>query len=75
MKTSKKPQRRKARNVKKLKPPENKTVLLDQDENFYYIAGYTSGGAPYGITWEQAAEEGLLDDSNDESDDTDIEIF
>jgi hypothetical protein len=75
MKTSKKPQRRKERNVKKLKHLENKTVLLEQDENFYYIAGYTSGGAPYGITWEQAAEEGLLDDSDDESDDTDIEIF
>ena len=25
----------------------------DQDETFYYIAGYTSGGAPYGITWEE----------------------
>ena len=48
---------------------------MEQDENFYYIAGYTAGGAPYGITWEQAAEEGLLDDSDDESDDTDIEIF
>lgn len=23
-----------------------------QDDTFYYIAGYTSGGAPYGITWE-----------------------
>jgi len=22
-----------------------------QDENFYYIAGYTSGGVPYGVTW------------------------
>ena len=22
-------------------------------ERFYYIAGYTSGGAPYGITWEE----------------------
>ena len=32
----------------------------DSDENFYYIAGYTSGGAPYGITWEQAEAEGLL---------------
>ena len=20
---------------------------------FYYIAGYTSGGAPYGVTWEE----------------------
>ena len=25
----------------------------DQDENFAYIAGYTSGGAPYGITWDE----------------------
>ena len=25
----------------------------DQDETFYYIAGYTSGGAPYGVTWEE----------------------
>lgn len=23
----------------------------DQDDTFYDIAGYTSGGAPYGITW------------------------
>ena len=23
-----------------------------QDDRFYYIAGYTSGGAPYGVTWE-----------------------
>ncbi|WP_022758926.1 hypothetical protein [Butyrivibrio fibrisolvens] len=33
----------------------------DQDEIFYFIAGYTSGGAPYGITWEQAREEGLVE--------------
>ena len=25
----------------------------DQDENFAYITGYTSGGAAYGITWEE----------------------
>ena len=28
----------------------------DSNDDFYYIAGYTSGGAPYGITW---AEMGL----------------
>jgi len=28
----------------------------DQDDQFYYIAGYTSGGAAYGVTW---AEMGL----------------
>ena len=32
----------------------------DQDEYFYFIAGYTSGGAPFGITWEEAASEGML---------------
>ena len=25
----------------------------DQDDTFFYIAGYTSGGAPYGVTWEE----------------------
>lgn len=26
---------------------------IDSDENFAYIAGYTSGGAPYGLTHEE----------------------
>jgi hypothetical protein len=26
------------------------TGLFEQDENFYFIAGYTDGGFPYGIT-------------------------
>lgn len=25
----------------------------DSDDHFFYIAGYTSGGAPYGVTWEE----------------------
>jgi hypothetical protein len=24
---------------------------IEQDENFYLIAGYTDGGVPYGLTW------------------------
>ncbi|MFR0951917.1 MAG: hypothetical protein ACLSGK_03475 [Lachnospiraceae bacterium] len=24
-----------------------------QDDRFSFIAGYTSGGAPYGVTWEE----------------------
>ena len=32
------------------------------DGNFYFIAGHTSGGVPYGITWEQARRDGLLED-------------
>jgi len=26
--------------------------FLEQDDHFFFIAGYTSGGAPYGVTWE-----------------------
>ena len=25
----------------------------DADDRFFFIAGYTSGGAPYGVTWEE----------------------
>jgi len=28
----------------------------ENDDHFAYIAGYTSGGAPYGITWEEQEE-------------------
>jgi len=37
----------------------------NQDDFFYFIAGYTAGGAPYGITWEQARKDGLIE-SHDE---------
>ena len=36
-----------------------------RDEYFYYIAGYTSGGAPYGITWEEAKAQGLTDEEEE----------
>lgn len=32
---------------------EAEALCQDSDETFAYIAGYTSGGAPYGITWEE----------------------
>ena len=35
--------------------------LFDSDEHFYFIAGYTIGGCPYGITWEEAELENLID--------------
>lgn len=28
-------------------------LYSDMDGTFAFIAGYTSGGAPYGVTWEQ----------------------
>lgn len=45
---AKKEKRRRQRKQK------NMPVLhTEQDDTFYYIAGYTSGGAPYGVTWEE----------------------
>lgn len=41
-----------------------------QNGDFYFIAGYTSGGAAYGITWEQYENE-----FKEESDSSASEIF
>ena len=38
------------------KKQEAQLQNLDQDDRFFFIAGYTSGGAPYGITWEEMEE-------------------
>lgn len=46
-----------------------------RNDRFYFIAGYTSGGAPYGVTWEEMGMEpyedelGLIDDDDNDSDD------
>lgn len=41
---------------KKKKQEKNEAVHIDpypdMDGEFAYIAGYTSGGAPYGVRWE-----------------------
>lgn len=49
---AKKARKKKIREQKK-KQKENPVFYEDQDDIFYYIAGYTSGGAPYGVTWEE----------------------
>ncbi len=48
-------QRRKIKEKKKREELEG--LYSDSDETFYYIAGYTSGGFPYGITWDEIGEE------------------
>ena len=30
--------------------------LFESDDRFAFIAGYTAGGFPYGITWEEMTE-------------------
>lgn len=43
-------------NMSKKKKHQEAVCDIDQDGNFAFIAGYTPGGFPYGITWEEQAE-------------------
>ena len=47
----------------KRKKKKRNTVTTDswQDDRFFFIAGYTSGGAPYGVTWEEMGSDPLED--------------
>lgn len=45
--------RRKRHRKKKLEAARANAATIDQDDTFFFIAGYTSGGAPYGVTWEE----------------------
>lgn len=47
------------------KAAEIESVLqIEQDEHFAFIVGYTPGGAPYGITWEEWE---AMEDEDDEA--------
>ena len=50
MSTSKVKHRKAEGHIRK-KPKE--VPLPEQDDTFFFIVGYTSGGAPYGVTWEE----------------------
>lgn len=43
----------KRRAKRKAAKEPNARFHADQDDRFFFIAGYTSGGAPYGVTWEE----------------------
>lgn len=58
----------KRKKQKKSRNTEKNYIEIESDEYFYYIAGYTSGGAAFGITWEEAREQGLIDESESEHD-------
>lgn len=47
---------RKREKKKREREEQELLAYLDSDETFAYIAGYTSGGAPYGVTHEQMQE-------------------
>lgn len=35
--------------------------VIEQDDDFYFIAGYTPGGVPFGVSWDEAENDGLID--------------
>lgn len=41
-------------------------TLTDSDEMFAYIAGYTPGGVPYGVTWDEFGERPPWEEDDDE---------
>lgn len=46
--------KRAARKRKKARlAAQEQRTLLEQDDRFFFIVGRTSGGAPYGVTWEE----------------------
>jgi len=49
---------------KKRKKKKNEIETMSEEDyyGYYFIAGFTDGGAPYGITREEAEEQGLLED-------------
>lgn len=55
-------QRRKKRKTRQVHGRElYEEELFGSDDFHYMIMGYTSGGASFGITWEEAYEEGLIE--------------
>ncbi|MFB6367217.1 hypothetical protein ACFCP7_24845 [Paenibacillus elgii] len=45
---------------KKLLLSNPESFSIEQDDHFYFIAGYTEGGAPYGVTWEEHEAQSAL---------------
>jgi hypothetical protein len=57
--------RRLQRRIDRRRPKEVSDIPegygVDWDDNFSLIAGFTSGGAPYGTTWEEVSEGEAVD--------------
>ncbi len=47
--------KKKSRQMPRRKRTQKKELedAVESDETFAFIAGYTPGGAPYGVTWEE----------------------
>lgn len=59
-------QRRKKRKTRQVHGGElYEEELFGSDDFHYMIMGYTSGGASFGITWEEAYEDGLIEEEGE----------
>ena len=58
------------RRRKERESEEGPVEVLDEDDcwadEFAYVAGYTAGGLPYGVGWEETEHESRDDDTNEE---------
>lgn len=64
---------------RKKKQEEFEEKLFESDDTFAFIAGYTSGGFAYGITWEEIEEierrdTELLKKENHDHDDKELDL-
>ncbi len=50
------PQRRRGKHIEPVADKVHEGYGDEWDENFAFIAGFTSGGAPFGVTWDEASE-------------------
>ena len=50
-----------SKKIKSRKKKYDEDTDLHSDETFFFIAGYTSSGFPYGVTWEQLNEEDFIE--------------
>lgn len=55
---------RRKKKKEKEEPKIDESELIDSDENFAFIAGYTSGGAPYGIAWDEKEIDTEMDEKD-----------
>lgn len=53
---------------KKKSKSKRKTQIEEENFSFYFIAGHTENGMPYGISMTEAKELGLLDETADYTD-------
>ncbi|MEW5920874.1 MAG: hypothetical protein AB1796_08010 [Bacillota bacterium] len=67
----------KARQRRKLQKEQEKALnkYPYSDERFFYITGHTSGGLPFGVTWEEMNMKPYADECEEDIENEESEIF